>query len=164
MEKVEAVASAIVLAVIVFYGATTGFQTMRGTLAPWYDPVVSNDEVLLALWADENVAHETLFAGDLFACEMITATARGICTVGGAWELADNANKRFFENEKAFTANSSKEAHEIFVKYKAEYAVAHPRQAFYGYGYKQPRNNNFEDKKYFALAKQIGEAKLYKVI
>jgi len=163
-EKIALAATAIVLMAIAFYGATTGFDVMSNTLAPWYDPVVKLDEVALAEWSNENIPHNTLFAGDLFACEMLTATARAICTVGGAWELADNANTRFFENEKAFTANSSKESWEIFKKYRATYVLVHPRQAFYGYGYKQPHNENFEEKKYFELVKQIGQAKLYQVL
>lgn len=163
MEKIRLAFATLALAAICA-GALANYSSVRSQLSPWYEPIVTRDEVQLALWADENLPAGTLYAADLFACEMLTATARGICTIGGAWELADNANQRFADDEKAFLSNSSKEAWEIFRKYEARYVLTSPRTAFYAYGYKPPSNEKFGDAKYFSLVHQIGQAKLYKVI
>lgn len=163
MEKIRIALAFVALALIVGIG-WANFSAVHWQLTPWYEPVVTPDEVQLAIWADNNLPFRTLYAADLFACEMLTATARGICTIGGAWELADNANQRFSENEKAFLSNSSQEAWNIFAKYNAQYVLTSPRSGFYAYGYKQPMNEKFSDPKYFKFVHQEGQAKLYKIL
>ncbi len=161
-EKNRLAIAAIALAAICGI-AVANYSSVHSALTPWYEPIVSQDEVQMALWADANLPPRTLYAADLFACEMLTATARGVCSIGGAWELADNANQRFSENEKAFLSNSSQEAWGIFKKYGSQYVLAAPRTGFYAYGYKQPANEKFENLTYFQAIYQIGEVKLYKV-
>lgn len=162
-EKIRLVVATLALVGIAALGVAN-YPTVRSQLSPWYDPIVSRDEVAVALWADANLPPRALYAADLFACEMLTATARAICAVGGAWELADNANQRFSENERAFLSNSSEEAWQVFRKYEARYVLTSPRTAFYAYGYKPPSNQKFGDARYFQLVHQAGEAKLYKVV
>ncbi len=163
MDEGVAFSAAVFVLVVVAYGSLASFNSMKSTLAPWYGPVVTEDEVTLAQWADVNIPHNTLFAADLFGCEMLTATARAICTVGGAWELADNPNQRFYDNERSFLANSSEESWQLFRQYNVTYVMTAPRTMFYGYGYKQPDNAKFSDTKYFTLVKSIGVANLYAV-
>lgn len=164
MEEKIRVALAIVALVAICGLAVANYSSVRSHLTPWYDPVVTRDEVQMALWADENLLPRTLYAADLFACEMLTATARGVCTIGGAWELADNANQRFAENEKAFLANSPEEAWNIFSKYGVQYVLTAPRTGFYAYGYKTASLEKFGDGRYFQLVHQEGQAKLYRVL
>ena len=161
--KARLVVAVVALLFIVGAGAWN-YASVNSALSPWYDPIVTRDEVKLALWADGNIPPGTLYAADLFACEMLTATARAVCSVGGAWELADNANQRFSDNEKAFLTNSSKEAWELNAKYGVKFVLTSPRTGFYAYGYKQPQNLKWNDSGHFQLYREEGQAKLYKVV
>ncbi|MFA6049145.1 MAG: hypothetical protein WC792_04370 [Candidatus Micrarchaeia archaeon] len=139
------------------------FSSMKNSLGPWYDAVVTREEVDAAIWADENVAQKDLFAADLFACEMLTAVSRKICSIGGAWELADRPNERFQDNEKAFMTNSSGEAFALLSKYGIKYVFASNRQAFYAYGWKQPDLGKFSDKKFFEKIYDKAGVKIWRV-
>lgn len=160
--KLRLIVALVALAIVVG-GAFAFFPIINGSLAPWYGPVVAEDEVQLALWVDGNLPHGTLFAADLFACEMLTATARVVCSVGGAWELADRANQRFFDNEKAFIAESPREAWDIFREYGVKYAFTSSRKGFYGYGYKDAPLEKFADGNYFEFVRAVGSARVYRV-
>lgn len=123
--------------------------SMKGTLSSWYDPVVTPGEVEAAKWSYDNLQHQRLFAADLFACEMLTAVAFQVCSVGGAWELADNPNQRFLDNQQFFLTNSSQEAYGLVTKYGIDYAFVADRSGFYAYGWKQPALEKFSDSDYF---------------
>jgi len=82
---------------------------------------------------------------------MITAVAREYCSIGGAWELADRPNDRYWSNQILFTANSSSAAWDEAKKWNIEYVLVADRNSFYAYGWKRPALGNFEDAKYFRL-------------
>ncbi|MFQ5405754.1 MAG: hypothetical protein ACE5DI_01200 [Candidatus Micrarchaeia archaeon] len=139
------------------------FSAMKGLLEPWYGAVLTKEETQAAIWADKNIPRKELFAADLFACETLTAVSQKTCTIGGAWELADNPNQRFSENEKAFTTNSTFEAYQILKKYNVKYVFYSPRNAFYAYGWKYPQTEKFNDNKYFDVIYDKDEVKILKV-
>ncbi len=139
------------------------FSATKGSLGPWYDAVVTSTEVDAAIWADKNVAQKELFAADLFACEMLTAVSRKVCSIGGAWELADRPNERFQDNEKAFMSNSSKEAFSLLAKYGIKYVFASGRNAFYAYGWKYPELEKFEDSDLFEKIYDQKGVKIWRV-
>lgn len=164
-EKFRLIAAAVLFAgVLAVASQAYAYKNMENELAPWYGPMISQDEIAAAMWADENLAHWQLFSADLFACEMLTAVARQYCSVGGAWELADNANQRFADNEKVFTTPSALEAWQLSKKYGVKYVLVEARQSFYGYGYKLPNAGKFSDTKYFRLIHRVGRASVYEVV
>ena len=136
------------LLVCAYVSAAYTFPQMKNSLAGWYDPVVTTGEIHAAEWAYDNVPHQSQFAGDMFACEMLTAVAFQICSIGGAWELADNANQRYMDNEKVFITESATEAHELLAKNNVTYVFVSDRgesnKNFYAYGWKQPVIEKFE--------------------
>jgi hypothetical protein len=124
---------------------------------------VTKEEVDAALWVDKNIPAKSLFAADLFACEMLVSAGNQFCTIGGAWELADRANTRFYENEQAFMSNSSEQAHSLFVKYGVQYVFTHPRTSFYAYGWKKGNISKFEDARYFERIYSDRGVEIFKV-
>ncbi len=157
-------AAALFFAATVLASAFYVFPFARGVEGPWYGAVVTPEEVDAALWVDSHVARNSLFAADLFACEMLVSAGGQLCAVGGAWELADNPNQRFSDNEKAFLTNSSQEAHSLFRKYGVQYVFVHPRNGFYAYGWKPPSMAKFDDTQFFKLAYQgAGGTRIYSV-
>lgn len=137
--------------------------TMRNTLTPWYGAVVTREEVDAALWADANLPRKSFFAADLFACEMLVSAGGMVCSIGGAWELADRANQRFYDNERAFLSKDAREARDLFAQYGVQYVFVHPRTGFYAYGWKQPEMKKFEDARYFTPVYDLNNAKIYSV-
>lgn len=163
MEKaivLDAVFVLLLAAAIVLYAT----PRMSAVLTPWYSPVVTAQEVEAAEWVQRNVQPKQLFAGDLFACEMLTAVARQVCSVGGAWELADNANQRFYDNERAYMTNSSDEAHTLLKRYGVRYVFIAGRSAFYGYGWKQPEAQKFHDASRFAPIYSNRDVEIFEVL
>jgi len=159
--------SAAFLAACICLAAAYAFPQMKGSLAGWYDPVVTTSEVKAAEWAYANVPHQSHFAGDMFACEMLTAVAFQICSIGGAWELADNANQRYSDNERAFLTNSSVEAHQLLAKYNITYVFVSTRldsnKNFYAYGWKQPVIEKFEAPALFGKVYDVDGTKIFLV-
>lgn len=160
MEKRTLISAALLVACI-WVSATYTFPQMRGVLSGWYDPVVTTGEIHAAEWAYNNLPHQSQFAGDMFACEMLTAVAFQICSVGGAWELADNANQRYSDNERAFLTNSSAEAHRLLAKYNITYVFVSGRQGFYAYGWKSASNEKFDSPELFGKIYDSEGAKIY---
>ena len=158
----KVIAPAVFVA-IVLAAAWLAFAGAKGTLGPWYDPVVTKEEVDAAIWVDKNIPAKSLFAADLFACEMLVSAGNQVCTIGGAWELADNANTRFYENEQAFMSNSSQQAHTLFAKYRVQYVFVHPRTSFYAYGWKKGNITKFSDAKYFERVYADRGTEIYRV-
>jgi hypothetical protein len=150
----------LLAAAIVLYA----IPRMNATLAPWYNPVVTAQEVEAAEWVQRNVQPKQLFSGDLFACEMLTAVARQVCSVGGAWELADNANQRFYDNERAYVTDDSAEAHALLKRYGIRYVFVSGRSAFYGYGWKQPEARKFRDAPRFAPIYSNRDVEIFEVL
>ncbi len=147
MERRTLISAAFLLA-CAYLSATYTYPQMRAALPGWYDPVVTASEIRAAEWAYDNVPHQSHFAGDMFACEMLTAVAFQICSIGGAWELADNPNQRYMDNERAFLTDSATEAHDLLAKYNITYVFVSTRQEpnknFYAYGWKQPLIEKFD--------------------
>ncbi|GEM_PF-1374774 len=140
------------------------YPVMRSAIQPWNNPTVLPEEVRAAEWVDRNVPKLSHFSSDLFACEMLTAVARQVCSVGGAWELADRPNQRYAANEKVFLTNSSDEAHRLLLEYKSTYVLVADRTSFYAYGWKQPELEKFKDSRFFKLLHQDRRAFVYKVV
>lgn len=158
-EKVAGALFILILAAAALYF----FGEIRKTTSPWYGATVLEEEVELADWADKNLNKSKIFASDLFACEMLTAVARQLCAIGGAWELADRPNERYQANERVFVTNSSQEAYENLKRFNSEYVLVADRTGFYAYGWKKPQMQVFEDTKYFELVQSKGSARIYKV-
>ena len=162
-EKIRfAVGIAFVL--VLAYYAFSVRETHWNTVTAWYDAVVTRDEVRAAQWVDANVPHWRLFAADLFSCEMITTVARQHCTIGGAWELADRANDRYWSNQMMFTANSSLDAWKEAEKWSVDYVLVADRNSFYAYGWKRPNSAVFDDAQYFKKIYDEGDSKVYEVV
>jgi len=157
----RALISITFLVACAYLAAQYTFPQMKNSLSGWYDPVVTTGEISAAEWAYDNLPHQSQFAGDMFACEMLTAVAFQICSVGGAWELADNANQRYSDNEKAFLTDSASEAHGLFSKYNITYVFAGDRQGFYAYGWKQPSNAKFDTPEFFEKIYDNESTKIY---
>jgi len=166
LERRTLISVAFLLACI-YASAAYSFPQMKNALSGWYDPVVTTGEINAAEWAYDNVPHQSLFAGDMFACEMLTAVAFQICSIGGAWELADNANQRYSDNERVFLTNSSAEAHDLLAKYNIRYVFASDRQDynknFYAYGWKQPLLEKFDEPALFGKIYDSEGTKIYLV-
>jgi hypothetical protein len=162
-ETIRVVAGVVFVALLA-YAALSAREAQWNAVAPWYDAVVTRGEVRAAQWADANLPHWRLFAADLFSCEMITAVARQHCSIGGAWELADNPNDRYWVNQDMFTTNSSKQAWDDAKKYRVEFVLVTDRNSFYAYGWKQPNEQNFEDAQYFKKIYDEGDTKIYEVV
>ncbi len=158
--SIFAIACVIALVVVTF---TSIVPRTHADLFSWYSPVVTPEEVHAALWADENLPAHSLFAADLFACEMMVSAARMVCTIGGAWELADRANQRFADNEKVFTTNDSAESFYLLTSYGVEYVLVHPRTSFYGFGWKPPNLALFSNSSLFELIYDMNATRIYRV-
>lgn len=128
---------------------------------PWYDPVIRPSEVQAMKWVDANLASKQQFAADLFACESITALSRQICSIGGAWELADHPNERYSATEKAFTTESADEAYAELTKYGVQYVLVAERSSFYAYGWKEPKLDKFMNSTRFKTIYADDENKTY---
>jgi len=166
LERRTIVSVAFLLA-CAYLAANYTFPLMKGSLYGWYDPVVSASEVEAAKWAYDNVPHQSHFAGDMFACEMLTAVAFQICSIGGAWELADNANQRYSDNEKVFLTDSATEAHALLAKYNITYVFVSTRlennKNFYAYGWKQPVIEKFEAPELFQKIYDVNGTEIFLV-
>ncbi len=152
-----------VFVAIVLAAAWLSAAPAKNTLGPWYDPVVTKEEVDAAIWVDKNIPQKSLIAADLFACEMLASAGNQVCTIGGAWELADKANTRFYENEQAFMSNSSKQGHDLLKKYGVQYVFTHPRTSFYAYGWKKGNISKFKDTQYFERIYSDRGVEIFKV-
>lgn len=150
--------------VVLAFSAWFLYPVMRNVMQPWNNPTVLKDEVRAAEWIDVNVPVLSHFSGDLFACEMLTAVARQVCSVGGAWELADRPNDRYSANERVFLTNSSEEAHRLLLQYNSTYVLVADRTSFYAYGWKKPELEKFKDERFFELLHRDGRALVYHVI
>jgi hypothetical protein len=157
-----ALGAAFVLALA--FAAFSLLEAQWNAVAPWYGEVVTSGEVAAAEWVDETLPHWRLFAADLFSCEMLTAVARQHCSIGGAWELADEPNDRYWSNQILFTTNSSKEAWDNARKYGVEYVLVTRRNSFYAYGWKYPEEEKFGDAQYFREIYAEGDTKIYEVV
>ncbi|MFA6329505.1 MAG: hypothetical protein WCX64_02355 [Candidatus Micrarchaeia archaeon] len=155
--------SIVFLAACIYLAAAYTFPQMKGSLSGWYDPVVTTGEINAAEWAYDNLPHQSHFAGDMFACEMLTAVAFQICSMGGAWELADNPNQRYSDNERTYLTDSATEAHGLLAKYNITYVFASSRQGFYAYGWKDAKNEKFDTPALFEKIYDADGAKIYKV-
>ena len=166
MER-RTIVSVTFLLACAYFAATYSFPQMKNALSGWYDPVVTTSEVNAAKWAYDNVPHQSLFAGDMFACEMLTAVSFQVCSIGGAWELADNPNQRYSDNERVFLTNSSQEAHELLAKYNITYVFVsgreQPDKNFYAYGWKQPLMEKFDSPALFEKIYDVQGTKIYRV-
>ena len=160
MERKTLITIAFLL-VCTYVSAAYTFPQMKNALSGWYDPVVTTGEINAAEWAYDNVPHQAQFAGDMFACEMLTAVAFQICSIGGAWELADNANQRYMDNEKVFLTESATEAHELLAKNNITYVFVSDRQGFYAYGWKSPSMEKFENNTVFEKIYDNESTKIY---
>jgi len=154
----------VAFVIVLAYAALSARAGQWNAVSPWYDAVVTPGEVSAAQWVDANVPHWQLFAADLFSCEMITAVARQHCSIGGAWELADRANDRYWSNQNIFTTNSSREAWDEAKKYAIDYVLVTDRNSFYAYGWKRPNSFVFEDVQYFKKIYDEGDSKVYEVV
>jgi hypothetical protein len=146
-----------------YLSANYVYPQMQAALSGWYDPVVTSSEIRAAEWAYDNVPHQSQFAGDMFACEMLTAVAFQICSIGGAWELADNPNQRYMDNERVFLTDSATEAHDLLAKYNITYVFVDSRQGFYAYGWKQPSVEKFDSPDLFGKIYDNESTKIYVV-
>lgn len=162
MEK-RTLNSVVFLVACACLAAAYTFPQMKNALSGWYDPVVTPGEINAAGWAYDNLPHQSQFAGDMFACEMLTAVAFQVCSIGGAWELADNANQRYSDNEKAFITESPTEAHDLLAKYNITYVFVSDRQGFYAYGWKQPSIDKFDQTALFEKIYNNESTKIYRV-
>jgi hypothetical protein len=151
------------LAACIWISSSWAYPHMTGALSGWYDPVVTPGEVAAAQWAYDNLPHQSQFAGDMFACEMVTAVGFQICSIGGAWELADDPNQRYSDNERAFMTDSSAEAYGLLKKLNVSYVVADERQGFYAYGWKQANLTKFNDGILFEKIYSQNATYIYKV-
>ncbi len=154
----------VVFVAALAYAAFSAREAQWNVVAPWYGTVVTQDEVTAAQWVDENIPHWQHFSADLFSCEMITAVARQYCSIGGAWELADRANDRYWTNQDMFTTNSSKQAWDDAKKYGVDYVLFANRNSFYAYGWKMPETAKFDDAQYFKKIYENGDSKIYEVV
>ncbi|MEM0475586.1 MAG: hypothetical protein QW343_02210 [Candidatus Norongarragalinales archaeon] len=161
-EKIRVIVAAAFVALLA-YAALSAREQQWNAVAPWYDAVVTPDEVRAAQWVDAALPHWRLFAADLFSCEMLTAVARQHCSIGGAWELADRANDRYWSNQLVFTTNSSREGWSEAKKWGIEFVLVADRNSFYAYGWKRPNAQNFEDAKFFKKIYDKGDTKIYEV-
>ena len=153
------------LVVVLFFGILQyGYPSMRNHLGPWNNPTVLIEESESAEWAYANLPKNASFAADLFACEMITAVAVRVCSIGGAWELADRPNERYLATERAFLTNSSQEAHRIFQEYNVTHVLFGKRTGFYAYGWKEPELSKFSDRTYFEPVFSKGKAQILRVV
>jgi hypothetical protein len=162
VERKTLVSVAFLLA-CAYAAATYAFPQMQYSLSGWYDPVVTTGEIHAAEWAYDNLPHQSQFAGDMFACEMLTAVAYQICSIGGAWELADNANQRYTDNERVFISDSPAVAHDLLAKYNITYVFASGRQGFYAYGWKQPLLDKFDQPALFEKIYDAEGTRIYRV-
>lgn len=140
------------------------YPVMRHVMQPWNNPTVLEEEVRAATWVDQYVPRLSRFSGDLFACEMLTAVGRQVCSVGGAWELADRPNERYTANEKVFLTNSSEDAYRLLIQYNSSYVLVADRTSFYAYGWKKPQLEKFRDVRFFKLLYRDGRAYVYRVV
>ncbi len=163
MER-NTIVSALFLLVIAYSASSYVYPSMHDTLSSWSDPVVTPSEVKTAEWIFDNLPHQSLFAGDLFGCEMLTATAFQVCSVGGAWELADNPNLRYQDNERSFLTSDASEAHSLMVKYGIQYVFVNGRQNFYAYGWKTPEIDKFNDQRCFKQVYSLNGTYVYQVL
>lgn len=163
MEKRALVSAVFVLAIsaAAFWAV---YPATKSAVYGWSDPVVTRGEVRAAEWVYDNLPHRRVFACDLFACEMLTAVGFEIGAVGGAWELADNPNQRYTDNERSFLTTDAAEAHSLMANRNVEYVLVAPgRQNFYAYGWKQPEISKFGDSRYFELVYFVDGAYVYRV-
>lgn len=157
------VAGAVFVALFA-YAALGARSAQWNAVSPWYDAVVTKGEVQAAQWMDENVPHWSLVAADLFSCEMITAVGRQHCSIGGAWELADNPNDRYWTNQDMFTTNSSKQAWDDARKYGVQYVLMTDRNSFYAYGWKKPVIETFQNAQFFKKVFENEDTTIYEVV
>lgn len=163
MEKIEVAKGIVFTALLALVVAAYAFPLMQSALAGWYDPMVSPQEIEAMLWVDKNIPHGSLFAADLFACESLTMAARMVCSIGGAWELADRPNERFWDTERIFNSSSGEEAWRLLRKWGIQYVFVYYRISYYGFGYKYPSLSQFEESKYFTSIYSRDGVKIYKV-
>ncbi len=164
MEKEQVrVIACIAFVALLAYAALSSREQQWNLVAPWYDAVVTPGEVRAAQWVDASIPHWKLFAADLFSCEMLTAVAREHCSIGGAWELADQPNDRYWSNQIIFTTNSSVEAWDNARKYAIGFILVADRNSFYAYGWKKPQTIQFQDARYFKKIYDEGDTVIYEV-
>lgn len=137
------------------------YKEVSNTIFPWYEPVVSKGEVQAMKWIDLNIKPKSQFAADLFACESLTALSRQTCSIGGAWELADNPNQRYSATQDIFLTSSADEAIQKIKQYGIEYVLTAERQSFYAYGWKTPNNTKFLEPGKFRPIYSDDENKVY---
>jgi hypothetical protein len=162
MER-KTLTTAIFLAACALSAYIWVYPQMNSSLSGWYNPVVTPGEVTAAEWVYDNLPHQSQFAGDMFACEMLTAVGFQICSIGGAWELADNPNRRYSDNQQVFMTNSSSEASGLLKKYGISYVFVDQRQGFYAYGWKTPDISKFDDGTFFEQVYAENGTYIYKV-
>jgi hypothetical protein len=162
-EKIRfALGAAFVL--VLAYAALSARASVWGDVSPWYDAVVTRDEVRAAEWVDDSLPHWQVFGADLFSCEMITGVARQHCAIGGAWELSDRVNERYQANQEVFVTNSSQTAWEKAIEFGTRYILVADRNSFYAYGWKRPNIEKFDDAAFFKKIYEYGDTKIYEVL
>lgn len=167
LEKIKEIVC--LLLPIVFFATLAGAAYLTlppavEALRPWYGAVIAPEEVEAALWLNENIARETLISGDLFACEMLVSVSALRCTIGGAWELEDNAGKRYSDNEKIYLSKEAREAAAILKQYGVKYVFTHSRTSYYAYGWKAPENEKFEDERFFKIVYSNKSSRIFAVV
>ena len=156
-------ADALFLACAYFIATSYVIPQTSSMLSGWDSPTITPAELAAAKWANDYLPQQSLFACDLFACEMITAVGYKIGSVGGAWELSDRPNERYMDNERSFITESAEEAHRLMARWKIQYVIVADRQGFYAYGWKRPAIAKFFDSAYFEKVYDKGGAHIFRV-
>jgi len=119
------------------YDYSRGYDDMK----LWYDPVVDEKEVKVAQWIRDNLPTDrnTVYAGDLFANELLMTVTNSPVLIGGDWSSIPRSEvARFADSQEIFLTTNSGTAHNLCKKWGVNYVFLSSRmtaQSFFGYGW-----------------------------
>lgn len=155
----------ILIIAILFILVIAGMVQVKKQVDPWLTPVITEGELEVTIWINENTSPDDRFVADIFGGELIMGMTTRIPIVGGDWANAPNAAQNMLDAQTIYTTMSSKEAYDLCKEHNCTYVfVPLSRQIHAGYGWKDVEVTKFSDTNYFELAYENRDVRIYRVI